>query len=324
MAFHDVRFPENISYNSRGGPSFKTEIIEFDSGQEVRVSRWSQPRHKFNVSYGIREYSDLAALKEFYIARDGALHSFRFRDHLDYRSPAKGQHPDMGGDNISSTDQLVAVGDGQTKVFQLLKRYTSGPTTRTRSITKPVVSTVVVALDGVQQSSGFSVDGSTGRLSFNSAPANGVQITWGGEFDVHCRFGKSADELLSVTLENFGSGSIPSVEVVEINDPSQLVNEFYYGGALNVVATGNILVSESSGRVVSIDPNGADRDVTLPEITTDYPPGGPWFYIHHDGGANTLTIKDSGGNSLGTISTGEVLTVLLGVDSNDDLTWIVF
>lgn len=324
MAFHDVRFPENISYGSRGGPSFKTEIIELDSGQERRVSRWSQPKHKYNASYGIRSYDDLAALKEFYMARDGALHSFRFRDHLDYRSPSNGQSTDMGGAVISYNDQLVDTGDGQTKVFQLVKRYSSGAITRTRSITKPVVSTVVVALDGVQQSSGFSVDGATGRLSFNTAPGLGVQITWGGEFDVHCRFGKSADDLLSVTFDDFGSGSVPSIEVVELIDPAQLADEFYYGGAINIAATGNVLLSESSGRVVSIDPDGADRDVTLPTITADYPPGGPWFYVHHDGSANTLTIKDAGGNSLGSITNGDVATVLLGVDSSDDLTWIVF
>ncbi len=55
-------------------------------------------------------------------------------------------------------------------------------------IKKPVVGTVKPYLAGVLQSSGWSVDTTTGVLTFLASPAVGVAVTADFEFDVPVRF----------------------------------------------------------------------------------------------------------------------------------------
>lgn len=321
MAFHNVQFPSNISYGSRGGPGFRTQIISLDSGQERRVSRWSQARHGYDAAYGVREHEDLAALKRFYMARQGAAYSFRYKDWSDFRTTESGIHPNQGGEAIAADDQLVEVGDGATTAFQLVKRYTDGSVTRIRTITKPVASTVLVALDGVAASSGWSVDETTGILTFSVAPSDGVDISWGGEFDVHARFGESSDEILSATIDDFGSGSIPSIEIVEIVNGDSVTDEFYFGGSHVATLSNSLSLSESVGRVYSLDPDGSDRDLNLPVPDSETPSGGPWFYIHNSGSSGNLRLM-AGNAIIDTVAIGELKQVLLSVDSGS-YQWLV-
>ena len=41
MAFHEVRFPDNISRGARGGPERRTQIVEMASGDEERNGSWA-------------------------------------------------------------------------------------------------------------------------------------------------------------------------------------------------------------------------------------------------------------------------------------------
>ena len=68
--------------------------------------------------------------------------------------------------------------------FALLKRYSSGAQSWTRAIAKPVAGSVRVALGGVEQMSGWTVDTTTGVVTFDTAPAAGVAVTAGFAFDV--------------------------------------------------------------------------------------------------------------------------------------------
>ena len=70
-----------------------------------------------------------------------------------------------------------------------------------------------VALDGVEQLSGWSADTTTGVLTFGTAPAAGVAITAGFAFDVPVRFDTDA---LDVTLDLERLGSITSIPLLEI------------------------------------------------------------------------------------------------------------
>jgi uncharacterized protein (TIGR02217 family) len=151
MAFHDTRFPVNISRGARGGPERRTQIVELSSGDEERNATWSDSRRRYDVAYGIRKADDLAAVVTFFEARGGRLYGFRFKDWSDYKSSL----PSVA---TSRTDQSIGTGTGALKTFQLVKRYTSGAQTWTRTITKPVAGTLLVALNGVNQASGWTVD----------------------------------------------------------------------------------------------------------------------------------------------------------------------
>ena len=206
MAFQEVRFPDAISRGARGGPERRTQIVELASGDEERNASWANSRRRYDVAYGIRRADDLAAVVAFFEARNGRLHGFRFKDWADYKSglPSKAPGPQ---------DQLIGEGDGATSVFQLVKRYSSGSQTWTRVITKPVAGTVRIALDSAEQTSGWAIDTSTGVVSFDTAPASGVAVTAGFEFDVPVRFDT---DTLDVTLDLERLGSITSIPLLEI------------------------------------------------------------------------------------------------------------
>ena len=206
MTFHEIRFPTAIAFHSTGGPERKTEIVTLGSGFEERNGVWASSRRRYDVGSGVKTLNDLHAVIAFFEARMGRLHAFRFKDFADFKSCAPGAAP-------APADQTIASGDGSTKSFQLVKTYTSGPASWTRVIKKPVVGTLRLALAGVEQASGWSVDTTTGIVSFATAPASGAAITAGFEFDVPVRFDTDS---LSVNLANFQAGEVPSLPLIEV------------------------------------------------------------------------------------------------------------
>ena len=206
MAFHEVRFPDNISRGARGGPERRTQIVELASGDEERNASWANSRRRYDVAYGIRRADDLAAVVAFFEARNGRLHGFRYKDWADYKSCLPSQ-------SVAPTDQPIGTGNGAVTSFALLKRYTSGAQGWTRAIAKPVAGTVRVALNGIEQMTGWSVDLATGSVTFAAAPGAGVTITAGFEFDVPVRFDS---DTLDVTLDFECLGSITSIPLLEI------------------------------------------------------------------------------------------------------------
>ena len=207
--FHDVRFPIDIALDSEGGPSRLTDVIELASGREVRNARRSASRRRYNAGSGVKSLDDLAEIIAFFEARGGRLHSFRWRDPLDFSSASPSQAP-------SATDQPLGVGDGVTTVFQLIKRYESGGVVSERTINKPVDGSVRVAANGVPvDPADVSVGLDTGQVTFASAPAVGVVLTAGFEFDTPVRF--DTDDL-RVSLAAFRAGEAPSVPLIEVLD----------------------------------------------------------------------------------------------------------
>ena len=206
MAFHEIRFPDNISRGARGGPERRTQVVELASGDEERNASWSNSRRRYDVAYGIRRADDLAAVVAFFEARNGRLYGFRTKDWADYKSNLPSQA-------ITPTDQQIGTGTGSLKTFQLAKRYNSGAQTWVRSIAKPVAGTVRIALGTVEQMSGWTLDATTGVITFTTAPGSGVIVRAGFEFDVPVRFDT---DMLDVTLDIERLGSITSIPLLEV------------------------------------------------------------------------------------------------------------
>ena len=206
MAFHEIRFPDSISRGAKGGPERRTRIVELASGDEERNASWTNSRRRYDVSYGIRRADDLDAVVQFFDARNGRLHGIRFKDWGDHKSCKPSEAP-------NAADQLIGTGDGTATAFQLVKRYASGAQTWVRTITKPVAGSVTISLNGTPQPSGWTIDPATGIITFATAPAAGVSVRAGFEFDVPVRFDSDA---LDVTLDIERLGSITSIPLVEI------------------------------------------------------------------------------------------------------------
>jgi uncharacterized protein (TIGR02217 family) len=206
MTFHDIRFPDDISFGSVGGISFSTTVVTADSGFEQRNSNWEQARAQYNVAYGVRTPAQLETLLAFFRARRGRAHAFRFKDWADCLSCS------IEG-TLTPIDQTLGVGDGVRTDFQLTKTYISGGVDFVRPITKPVSGTVRVALLATELTSGWSVNLSAGMITFTAPPAAGVPVRAGFAFDVPVRF--EADTL-QTSLDAYGIGSAQKVGLVEV------------------------------------------------------------------------------------------------------------
>ncbi|MFD2175183.1 TIGR02217 family protein [Rhodobacter lacus] len=208
MAFHEVRFPANLSFGSVGGPERRTEIVTLANGFEERNSPWAHARRRYDAGVGLRALDDVGALIAFFEARGGQLHAFRWKDWADYKSCAASGTPDY-------EDQFLGTGDGRTRSFALRKLYASGGVAYYRPITKPVEGTVVAGIQGDHQAEAvnFSVDFKSGYVTFFEPPAEGARITAGFEFDVPVRFDT---DRIAVSVQSFQAGDLPQVPVVEV------------------------------------------------------------------------------------------------------------
>jgi uncharacterized protein (TIGR02217 family) len=208
MAFHEVRFPANLSFGSVGGPERRTEVVALTNGFEERNTPWAEARRRYDAGVSLRSLDDIEDLIAFFEARQGQLHAFRWKDWADYKSC-------RASAGIGYEDQLIGSGDGVTTAFQLKKTYVSGPSAQVRRIAKPVDGSVRVGLQGDELQAGvhFAVDLVTGILNFATPPAVGEQVTAGFEFDVPVRFDT---DKIQVSVASFQAGDVPHVPVVEV------------------------------------------------------------------------------------------------------------
>lgn len=202
--FDDVSFPIEIGAEASVAPGFSTNVVTSASGYEYRNANWQQARLRFDAGPGVRGDEELETLLAFFRARRGAAIGFRFRDPYDFSSKGMTDTPGPG-------DQLIGTGDGSETRFPLVKLYGAG---ERRRITRPEAGTVSVAIGGVEQTTGWTVEGA-GEIVFTEPPAAGASVTAGYLFDVPVRF---AGDALEVNRASFLAGEAPSVPLIEIRE----------------------------------------------------------------------------------------------------------
>jgi len=201
MAFDEIRLPIEVERGASGGPGFLTNISVLNSGKEQRNSLWAVDRGQWDVGFGIQNRADSLLIRDFFYARLGRARGFRFRDWTNYQALVE-QPTTPESDNVE-TD------------FQMFYDYSdSAGFTYTKQIFKPTTEDLVVYVDGViESSSNYSLDTTTGIITFTSAPAYGSDVTWTGTFDLPVRF--DTDQLqLQVTTKNVITA--PSIPIVEL------------------------------------------------------------------------------------------------------------
>jgi uncharacterized protein (TIGR02217 family) len=156
----------------------------------------------------VRSVADLYAVLEFFEARGGQLHAFRFRDPVDSSSARPGEA-------VTPLDQWIGTGDGETSVFQLVKAYGDGAAVERRPVVKPVAGSVRVAIDGDEVTEGVTCDATTGIVTFTAGhvPGEGTEIRAGFDYDVAVRFDT---DRIEIDLEAFSAGRIPFIPLIEV------------------------------------------------------------------------------------------------------------
>lgn len=197
MAFHEIRFPEHISYGSSGGPKFKTTVFTSDSGYEQRNIDWIRARCEYDVSHGVKTRSEMDELLAFFYARNGRAHGFRYKDWGDF----------------TAANQVIGIGNGVQTQFQMIKTYVSGSQSYGRPLNKLVSGTLTaVTVNNVPVTPTVNYD--TGVLTFSPAPPNTHVVAVGlVEFDVPVRFDT---DHLDAEQDFWETQSWPSISLVEL------------------------------------------------------------------------------------------------------------
>ncbi len=170
MTFTETRLDLGYDFGTVGGPQFSTTIIVLGSGYEQRNSNWSEARSKWQIGDRIYSRSELNYLINFFRGVRGAATGFRFKDWSDYQG----------------INELIGVGNGWQREFQLRKTYTINDQSSTRNIKKPVSGKPTISVAGTPVIRGVSVDTTTGIITFTSPPTGNITASF--EFDVPVRF----------------------------------------------------------------------------------------------------------------------------------------
>lgn len=217
--FIDEYPPDAIyRYNFRSVPRFSTDITVAASGSERRNQNWSYPLRRLVAPGVIDCETKLEPIYNMFMALAGPAYSFPIRDPMDFasRPVTRALQPPV----IGATDQVIGTGDGVTTEFQLQKVYTFGSRTLTRPIHKPVVSSVLLALNGDSLASASggpysaSIDRDTGVVTITPAPNNLMVVTAGFYFDCEVRF--EADDSFERMTKAVGAGQVADLVFIEI------------------------------------------------------------------------------------------------------------
>lgn len=163
-----------LAFSVHKRPQFNTRISEAASGHEIRNALMDYPRWEFELTYEFLEdssgaESSLKTIMGFFLSRQGSFDSWLFKDPDDYKVE--------GG--------LLGIADGVSPGFYLL-RYIG-------DFGEPVgqvdtTNTINVYADGVLVDPGDYTVVLPNLIEFDSAPANGVEVTADFQFFFACRF----------------------------------------------------------------------------------------------------------------------------------------
>ena len=196
--FHEVQFPPDISYGASGGPGWST------THRHHRLRPGAAQRQ---LEPGPRPL-ERRAWAQAPRAGGGADRLLPRPQGPRLRLPLQGldRLPGPGRDarHRRRDDQDLPAGKG---LQPAAARSTPAPSP------SPSPARVKVYRDGIQATSGWSVDTTTGLVTFTTAPATGAIVTADFDFDVPARFDTDQMELTIETYELGSWGQIPVVEI---------------------------------------------------------------------------------------------------------------
>lgn len=154
-------------------PMWRTVVKEYEGGQEQRDARWLTPRFRFEIDYSLLEDATEGekmfawqTLFDHYMNHKGRSASFFFQDWT---------RPDR-------LNEILGKGNGVRTVFKTYEdKWTS----------------VTVKKNSVIQTTGFTTDPATGKITFTTAPVSTDVIT----ADVAVAFFKVRFDMDDMALE---------------------------------------------------------------------------------------------------------------------------
>jgi len=172
----DYIFPKCIGFNSEGGVEYLTAVHEADNGARQVFFPWPVGRCRYNAQSGLKTLNDYETVYKLFRACKGTGNSFDWFDWNDHKSS------DLDTDT-THTDMPLGTGDAIETRFKLYKQYIIAGETESRRIFRPDLATLELGLNGsLVNPAGWSWDSVTYEVVFDSPPAGGAVLTWGGDF----------------------------------------------------------------------------------------------------------------------------------------------
>jgi uncharacterized protein (TIGR02217 family) len=206
-SFDDSLLDSSLMTLASGSPEFANTLIRNPATgiYKANINRYD-PAEVWTLEFALLTDTQREYLWRFWRGGFGSAYGFRVRVPSDWKVVA----------------EVIGTGNGSQTVFPLVRTYTrpgSSGHSNVRRIIKPAVVTNLtggsatllepdgvtgrivphtgppgtgqafqVFKDGVNQVSGWTIHNGTGNITFSTAPANGVVISWSGEFDTPMRF----------------------------------------------------------------------------------------------------------------------------------------
>ncbi len=171
-------FPSNLKgfdIEVTRSSQYSTLIQTGASGKELRASFWTVPRWTYELTlnfvrqsgFSVKTLNDeLQQLASFFNTVRGAWDSFLYVDPV----------------NGNPSGLQFGTGTGAATAFQLIDNEGFMATN--------IQGSPSIYVAGVLKTSGtnYTLNASTGVVTFTAAPANGAALTWSGQFARMCRF----------------------------------------------------------------------------------------------------------------------------------------
>lgn len=203
--FDEILIDPEYAPGVKGGPEFATTIIEnpFSGIRQAAVTRLDAIG-RWSIDYQLLSEEALRNLHKFFNCRYGMARGFRFK------APIFNQ----------VTGETFGTGDGAKTQFGLYITDTSAGVSNAKRIVKPVAggltydtrpNSVTIYKNGVAATA--TVSSTTGIVTFPTAPAAGVVLTWTGSYDLPVRFGT---DRFGGEYDEATNSLIGSIEIIEM------------------------------------------------------------------------------------------------------------
>lgn len=207
--FYPMEIDACPAYGWQGGPSREVLIKRLVSAREKRKGQSYIRLHSYILPFqNLHDSAYLAYIKSAFMAMGGPEDSFLVKDYGDFQA----------------IDEPLGVAPSGSTPVQLLRTYTFGTASHSRTITKPVltfekedgsIGTTVISENGLPKAG--TLDPLTGLFTPTAPWAVGGILTWDGEFRVPCRFDQMTLQSTldgRVGAEYATNGSVTLLEVV--------------------------------------------------------------------------------------------------------------
>lgn len=203
MTIDDIHMPLEVERGMTGGPAFFTTMLVTPNGVKTPVMAREQALHQWDLAIVGMHDANILAMQTFFYGRRGPAYGFLFKDWSDYKMPV----------------QVIGEGDGVETDFALIKVYADAIRPYNRFITRPVIATIKVYVDGVEKTYTTHYTFEAGYIVFLAAPADDTEITAECQFDIPVNF---MDDKLTMTMLHSTQGLMPTFKIEEINEFAQL------------------------------------------------------------------------------------------------------